>query len=45
MFSLFKNKVRIDNKVTLKEFADTRRIYLQKSYDEQKKEFNRSVVW
>ncbi len=24
---------------------DTTRIYLQKSYDEQKKEFNRSVVW
>lgn len=25
--------------------VDTTRIYLQKSYDEQKKEFNRSVTW
>ena len=24
---------------------DTTRIYLQKSYDEQKREFNRSVTW
>lgn len=27
------------------ESIDTTRIYLQKSYDEQKKEFNRSVIW
>ena len=27
------------------ENIDTTRIYLQKSYEEQKKEFNRSVTW
>lgn len=25
--------------------VDTTRIYLQKSYDEQKKDFNRNVTW